>query len=806
MFNFNNIAVATRLLALSLLLLISGTSRAEWIEPGSAPALGENEGFALFDIDTDIEVEKIQLDRLGSIFSFPKIADLPAGQYTRLLKLPAGTYHFEKFETGWLYWEFEDVRNSKFTIEPGKINYVGEVRSRASYGFSRSLSIENTALVASRNFARDYPGLVGKYAWHYTGEFADPFMEASNADIYGKELPESGVEPRIEDRDAAEIIFRSISKFASTLSPDGRYVLETTSEGTNVAVRLIDLNNGSERVIYTGIPLTAARWLNPTTLALTMQTSEYQSKLLRVNSTEDVVEIPLALGWVIGNVPDGQSAIIAAPYNGGLHLKVVGIAKNITQKMVKNAPHLHRNVRRFANIWIDGQGKLRLYKKFATNKQEYSYYVYFDPTTEKAIEFKIKDEKNETFLFVGFDSKNKLLALTNRDRNEIELVEFNPADQTIARTVKSIKNTDLESVSYGTNNEVEGVRYRSSGRMVDASLENQQTDGLRKKLATSLPNSNIRVPQIASDGRALVYLDGPDNPGAAYIYQPSSSRIDLLTQSAPHLDGRPLAKTQRFIARAKDGFEIESFLTVLEPKSTRKHPLMVLPHGGPFGIVDTQRFDPEVQFFAKLGFAVLQVNFRGSGGTGEANRSLGIKQWGDLMIDDIETAADEALKKFSLDGERVVALGTSYGAYSAVRLAQRNPARYKTVVGIAGVYDLHMLFNSGAASRNERGVDWLKEHVGDPTSEAALLTRQSPALSAQLINAPVLLVHDRSDEIAPFEHTLRLQLALKRAKKHVELITVNDGDHGLTRSTTAIANYPKIARFLRNHLSSPPEQ
>ena len=257
------------------------------------------------------------------------------------------------------------------------------------------------------------------------------------------------------------------------------------------------------------------------------------------------------------------------------------------------------------------------------------------------------------------------------------------------------------------------------------------------------------------------------------------------------------------MAKAPDGFEIESFLTLLQTDAGKKMPLLVLPHGGPFEVVDYQRFDPEVQYFAKLGFAVLQVNFRGSGGSGKENVELGIKQWGDRMIGDIEAAVTETLKRFPIDQERIAAMGTSYGGYSAIRLGQKNPARYKAVVGICGVYDLPLLFNAGMASRSAHRVEWLVSHVGDPNKEQALLVAQSPVYAAKEIKPSVLLVHDRGDEIAPFEHAIRLQLALAQVNKKIEFVTVNDGNHGLVRAGTAIATYPKIAQFLRKALNMP---
>ena len=785
--------------AVAVFVALTSNAWGQNVEPGSKPVLAADEGLALFDINSDVELKRIRLDRIGSFFSFPKMEDLAAGRYTRLLRLPAGDYEFTKFETALGYWQFDGVRNSRFRVEAGKLNYVGVVRFAAGSALGyRSLTIENSALSSMRNLERDYSGIGSTYPWRYTGESPDPYLEQlEKSDLSAKEFAEEVIEPKIEDRDAAEIMFRGFSAAASGLSPDGRFVLETVSEGENVALHLIDLNSSAERVIYTGVPVTTF-WINAETLALTFNGPRIQSRLLRIKSVNDAVEIPLAEGWVAGVIPGTDQIILATD-----GLRVIDVNKKLDRKSVRAAPHLRPSARTFADWWIDGKGTLRLIELPRKAKQEYAEFVYFEVDTDREIKFRLQDEKNEILEIVGFGADSEILVLTNKGRNEIELAKFDPQTESLGKTVLSRPNADLQSAIWGVNHQVRAATYLSKGRLVELSLADEKTNTLNKKLALSLPDRNISIAGTASDGRSLIYVEGATEPGSAYIYQPTSDKLELLTLSAPHLDGRPLAHTERFFAKASDGFEIESFLTRLNSDAQTKLPLLVVPHGGPFEIVDHHRFDQEVQYFAKLGFAVLQVNFRGSGGSGKGHVEMGIKQWGDRMISDIESSVTETLKRFPIDETRIAALGTSYGGYSAIRLGQKNPARYRAVVGICGVYDLPSLFNSGIASRKKRGVEWLISHVGDPRKDQALLIEQSPAYGIETFEPSVLLVHDRGDEVAPFEHAIRMQLTLARAGKKIGFITVNDSNHGLVRAGTAIATYPKVARFLRKALLMP---
>jgi pimeloyl-ACP methyl ester carboxylesterase len=769
---------------------------AQELEPGVPVKLGANEGLAVFSIDVSFPLKRITLDRKGSVFSFPRIEDLQRGRYIRVLRLPVGEYEFAKFEAGYYFWQFDDVRNAKFRVEAGHLNYVGEVDSELNF-LTMSLSVDNAGMYARDALERNYPGLLEQFPWRYAGQTPDPFLDgtAQNRDAKVENF-ESTAQPDIADRDAAEIMFRGYTQAAGPLSPDGRFVLETTLEGQNIAVKVVDLDQQKSRVVYSGVELNKLQWVDHEVLALRTAGTNSTSKLIRIRSTDDVVELALAKGQIVGVVPSEGKVVLKLPTEK-VRLVHADVRGALDRKAIDRLPVIKSG--QFHAWWLDRFGAVRLvafqHRGRSTPKSRRYQYFAVDGTVS---EFVIKNEKNLVHMIVGFDAEQRILALSNKDRDVVELVELDPATGQIARTVLAIPNTDLYSVIDGINDEIRAVRFLQNGRLVEKSLD--QDDNFSKRLASSFPGQNVLLKQSAANGRRLVYLDGPTNPGMSYIYEPKSKGLELLNSSAPHLEGRPLAASERFVVKANDGFEIEVFLTRSKTQPGKKQPLIVLPHGGPIGVFDFQRFDPEVQYFSMLGFAVLQVNFRGSGGSGKAKEALGIKQWGTSMVEDIDRAVDEALKRHPLDASRIAALGTSYGGYAAVRLAQVNPKRYRAVVGICGVYDLPLLFSAGASSRTERSIEWFSEHVGDPSSELALLQAQSPVYADKLIS-PMLLVHDRGDVVAPFEHALRMlqQAALRQAP--VNLITTNDEQHGLVNAGTAIATYPKIAEFLRRTLA-----
>jgi dipeptidyl aminopeptidase/acylaminoacyl peptidase len=784
--------------ALMLLLVwfFFNSASAQTIEPGTNIELAPNEGLALFDIQIDVRLKRIRLDRVGSIFSFPKIEDLPAGTYTRLAKLPAGEYQFKKFDIGFAFWEFEDVRNSSFKVEPGKINYVGQVRSYSQGWMYRSLAIENTAMTARTNLERDFPGLLARFPWRYTGEYADPFFDDAQRSGYrNKSLLEDVIEPNLEDRDVAEVFFREFSTRAFGLSPDGRYVLEQVREGQNDALNLFDIDAEKSRTLIAGAGIRSAQWVGNQHLALTLNKGTQRSILFEVKSSSEVKPIDLPSGSIWGVIPNSNQLIFFSSNRS--RFVALDVKAGLDQKSDRKAIPISNFNRKAIDWWFDGKGGLRLAQLPNQSKSDQTRWAYYAPDTNEPIEFTLKQQKNQYFTIAGFDENDRILVLSNTKSERIELFEFDPATQTQGRKVLGVKDADIDSVTWDVNQRVASVSYIGKGRLTQLALTNDAEQKIAAKVQRALSDANIEVSRTGATKRRLVHSTGPQDPGTAYVLELDTSELRLFSRSAPHLEGRPLAKASRFVTKAKDGFEIESFLTMIESRSPKKMPLLVLPHGGPFDVVDYKRFDSEVQYFAKLGFAVLQVNFRGSE---TAEVKIAQKTWGTTMISDIESAVDDALKKFPIDAQKIAALGTSYGGYGAVRLQQVNPARYKASVGICGVYDLPLLFHSGQISRNTRNVEWLKQHLGDPDSNLDSLMQQSPAYGKTKLPGGILLVHDRGDTVAPFEHAIRLEAATHLNGTRFNLIVINDGQHGLVNPGTAVATYPKIAQFLRKEL------
>jgi dipeptidyl aminopeptidase/acylaminoacyl peptidase len=230
---------------------------------------------------------------------------------------------------------------------------------------------------------------------------------------------------------------------------------------------------------------------------------------------------------------------------------------------------------------------------------------------------------------------------------------------------------------------------------------------------------------------------------------------------------------------------------VTTPRGAGKNlPMVVLPHGGPFGISDEWAFDPEIQMLASAGYAVLQVNFRGSGGHGRAYRHAGVRQWGRSMQDDVTDATRWAISEGIADGRRICIYGASYGGYAALMGSAKEPDLYRCAVGYVGVYDVPMWIGKGgwADSANAYLDGW----VGKPSE----LVSVSPVHLARQIRIPVLLVAGGQDERVPIEQSEAMEKALRAAGVPVDTLYIRTEGHGFFVDEHRKQFYERLLAFL----------
>jgi dipeptidyl aminopeptidase/acylaminoacyl peptidase len=312
----------------------------------------------------------------------------------------------------------------------------------------------------------------------------------------------------------------------------------------------------------------------------------------------------------------------------------------------------------------------------------------------------------------------------------------------------------------------------------------------RAWLDQRLPEAVNSIIDRSEDGRVLLVRSGSDvDAPSLYLGRDEGGTLDLIGHEHPQLEGRPMAHMRPVSYRARDGQKIPAYLSM--PTMERPLPAVVLPHGGPEAR-DARGFDPLVQFLAAEGYAVLQMNYRGSLGYGAGFAAAGAGQWGGVIHNDITDGARWLIEEGIADPARVCIVGASFGGYAAMLGASRESQWYACAASFAGVSDLMAL-----RKHADRLQGAWRERLPDSTRA---LWQMSPLARVRGVETPVLLVHGRWDPIAPVSQSRRFARALDKAGKPYTYIERDDCDHQMTIRTCRRVFYVELQRFLRAYL------
>ena len=316
------------------------------------------------------------------------------------------------------------------------------------------------------------------------------------------------------------------------------------------------------------------------------------------------------------------------------------------------------------------------------------------------------------------------------------------------------------------------------------------------KLQNAFPDTDIIPVSSTRDGRKVVYVVRSDTQaGDYYLFDRDTQKAEHLVSAKSWLDPKQMAMMEPVRFKARDGLEIEAFLTLPRGSNGKNLPMIVNPHGGPFGPFDQWGFDPEIQLLANRGYAVLQVNFRGSGNYGKSFMEAGYEQWGKAMQDDLTDATRWAIAQGIADPNRICMYGASYGAYASLMGAAKEPNLYRCVVGNVGTYDLTLQVShtTKGGGRENPGKAYFEDRMQDTRASV------SPVFLAGQIKAPVLLAAGEKDTTCPPEQSKYMQQALNKAGNPTELVIYPGEGHGNRKVENQIDLANRILAFFDKH-------
>jgi dipeptidyl aminopeptidase/acylaminoacyl peptidase len=406
------------------------------------------------------------------------------------------------------------------------------------------------------------------------------------------------------------------------------------------------------------------------------------------------------------------------------------------------------------------------------------------------------DEFSGTFTPISFSSDNKsIYALKSVNGDPSGLYEYNLVTKEETLIFKS-KLADPTELVKSNLNEVYGLRIDEDyPSYIYFDPANQETK-LHKSLYRTFKGAKIKLTSKTDDGKkVIVHVSSDTNPGSFYLFHTDTMKISELFKTAPWIVPQEMSSVEPFRISSPDGYYLNGFITLPKTKDANL-PTVILPHGGPHAR-DYWGYSSQVQLLTDAGYAVIQVNFRGSTGYGKNFEQAGYSNWGTKIQDDILLATQYAIQQGIADKDKVCIFGASFGGYSALQSAIRYPDIYKCAIGYAGVYDLPLLYNKGDITDISWGGAYLDKTLGTDIEKQKA---QSPVFNVGNLKAPVLIIHGEDDDRAPLEHAIRLKDALDKNNHPYQWLVKDKEGHGFYNEANIQEANKKILTFLDKYI------
>jgi dipeptidyl aminopeptidase/acylaminoacyl peptidase len=401
-------------------------------------------------------------------------------------------------------------------------------------------------------------------------------------------------------------------------------------------------------------------------------------------------------------------------------------------------------------------------------------------------------------LFFTFDNKS-LYAASNLGRDKQAIVLVDPATAKEQKVLFEHPEVDVDSLSFSHKRKVlttiSYVTWKPQRKYLDA-----ETEKLFAALEKQLPGYEFGIQSMTDDeDRMIVAAYNDRTQGMRYLYDSGADKLTKLGEIAPWLPEAKMARMKPIEFRSRDGLTINGYVTLPNGKEPKNLPVIVNPHGGPWAR-DVWGWNPEVQMLANRGYAVLQMNFRGSTGYGRTFWQASFKQWGLKMQDDITDGVNYLIKEGIADPKRICIYGASYGGYATLAGVTYTPDLYACAVDYVGVSNLFTFLNT-IPPYWKPFLEMMHEMVGEPEKDKALLTAASPALNADRIKSPLFIAQGARDPRVNIDEANQMVKALKARGVDVPYMVKENEGHGFRNEENQFDFYEAMERFLAKYLN-----
>lgn len=332
-------------------------------------------------------------------------------------------------------------------------------------------------------------------------------------------------------------------------------------------------------------------------------------------------------------------------------------------------------------------------------------------------------------------------------------------------------------------------------------LDEEHPDALlHRRVMAAYPGREVMFRNFTRDGRrAVVEISSDREPQRWYLFDAETEQLQFLLASRSWIDPAQMSPREPFRVVARDGKELTGYLTLPPDGREQNLPGVILVHGGPHGVYDRWTWNMEAQLFASRGFAVVQLNYRGSGGYGQQFERAGWRKWGTAMQDDVTDATLWLINEGIADRDRICIYGGSYGGYATLAGITREPDLYACAFSYVGVYDLDLMWRAGDIPTRPDGRAYLGRVLGDRRTDAADIAARSPVNHVHRIKTPLYVAHGRQDERVPISQFRVLTRALDEAGIPYESMVFRNEGHGVSDPENRVKYYSELLAFLERH-------
>jgi dipeptidyl aminopeptidase/acylaminoacyl peptidase len=633
----------------------------------------------------------------------------------------------------------------------------------------------------------------------------------------GAELP-----PKIPVRD----LFSNPTVSAPRLSDDGKTYAFVSSQGDKQVIFSMGVEKGSKpralvRVQDPEYRLAWIEWANADRLLISGQSRNPNAMGVKARMTRlfgvnrdgsgfewlgkrwplfGQLQLPIThQDQVIHWTPDDPGGVLLGywpPFDNApkvVRMDVVTGRVNVAQSATKN-------IRQW---FADSAGHVRA-GEAVTSSNLYQLYARIDPTgaLERVIEHPVFGDSGP--VFAGFHADPSKIYVTAPHEDRDAIFEFDLRTRTLGPLVFSHPEVDVDGLQRepGADQRVVGARYvadRPAIHFFDASAEAEH-QALGRAFAREFDTPVFHeLVSVSSDGARQIYeVSSEIQAPSYYLFDRKAHSLAHVLDQRPTLKPELLSPTRRVTIRGRDGLEIPAYLTLPRGGEPKNLPMVANVHGGPWAR-DWIRWDPEVQLLANRGFAVLQMNFRGSSGLGHKHLEAGYREWGQKIQDDITDCVTWAIAQGIADPDRIGITGGSYGGYATLVGLAKTPELYRAGAAYASVTDIEFMLSDD--KWYDWGYEWHETMVGGERGDKERLRAASPLRNAANVRVPVLLGHGVDDQRVHVRQSQRMAKALRDAGKDVEYLEFPDEIHGFLLEANRVRWYEALIAFFEKNLA-----